>query len=147
LSGFTKDPLQLVLIDASDGRAVTSGGRCIWKLASPLRYDVGEEGSGETITVPAGATTDLASIPRLAWTLFPPDGPWLKAAVLHDFLYRSRGTCWWDGFNGRTRAEPYSRKESDGVFREAMAVLGVPGWKRGVIHTAVRLGGAAAWGG
>lgn len=146
MSRFTKAPLQLVLIDGDDGRAVTSGGRCTWRVAAPIAYDVGAEGSGETITVPAGATTDLASVPRLAWALFPPDGPWLKAAVVHDFLYRSKGTCWLDGFNGRTRARPYSRAEADGVFREAMGVLGVGALARGVIWSAVRLGGANSWG-
>lgn len=146
MSRFTKEPLQLVLIDTDEGRAAIRDGRCTWKVASPIRYDVGEEGSGETITVPAGATTDLASVPRPAWTIFPPDGPWLKAAVVHDFLYRTKGTCWWDGFNGRTRAKPYSRKEADGVFREAMGVLGVPAWKRVILYQALRLFGGIGWG-
>lgn len=146
MSRFTESQLQLVLIDAPDGRAETKGGRCTWRLAAPIAYDVGAEGSGETITVPAGATTDFASVPRLAWTLFPPDGPWLKAAVVHDLLYRTRGTCWWDGFNGRTRAKPYTRAEADGILREAMQVLGVSAFARGVIWSAVRLGGAGSWG-
>lgn len=146
MSRFTKDPLQLILIDAADGRAVTRGGRCTWRVAAPISYDVGAEGSGETVTVPAGATTDLASVPRLAWTLFPPDGAWLKAAVVHDYLYTSHGTCWFDGFNGRTRAKPYSRSECDGIFREAMGALGVPAWQRAVIYAAVRVGGVRAFG-
>lgn len=145
MSRFTSH-LGLTLYEDANGDAITKGGRCQWVLASPLRYDVGAEGSGETITVPAGAMTDLASIPRFAAPLLPPDGPWAKAAVVHDHLYRTRGTCFWDGFNGRTRAKPYTRAESDKILREAMEVLGVPAWKRAVIYAAVRLGGGCAFG-
>lgn len=145
LSRFTSH-LGLTLLEDANGDPITKAGRCQWLLSSPLSYDVGAEGSGEVITVPAGATTDLASIPRWAWSLFPPDGPWLKAAVVHDHLYRTKGTCWLDGFNGRTRAKPYTRAESDAILKEAMAVLGVPAWKRSVIYAAVRVGGKNAFG-
>lgn len=130
-----------------DGRPLLKGGRCTWRLTAALPYEVGAEGSGETIIVPAGAETDLASIPSFAWSIgFPPDGPWLKAAIVHDFLYRSRGACVHDGRVWRTRLEPYDRKESDRVLKEAMAVLGVGGFERAVIYNAVRLGGAKGWG-
>jgi hypothetical protein len=115
-------------------------------LASPLRYDVGVEGSGETITVPAGALTDLASIPRLAGILLPPDGPWAKAAVVHDWLYVTRGSCFLGALGGRTRAKPYTRAEADKILKEAMEVVGVPAWKRAVIYGSVRVGGAGGWG-
>jgi hypothetical protein len=105
LSRFTAH-LGLTLLEDRNGDPITKAGRCQWLLSEPLRYDVGAEGSGETITVPAGATTDLASIPGFAAALLPPDGPWAKAAVIHDFLYATRGTCFRDGFNGRTRAKP-----------------------------------------
>lgn len=145
MSRFT-DHLGLTLLEDAKGDPITKDGRCQWLVAAPLRYDVGAEGSGEVITVPAGATTDLASIPRFAWSVFPPDGPWLKAAVVHDFLYRSRGTCEMDGKVYRTRAEPYTRAESDGILREAMKVVGVGAFARGVIWSAVRLGGGSGWG-
>lgn len=146
MSGFTRDPLQLVLIDNADGRASIKAGRCTWRLAAPISYDVGAKDSGETITVPAGATTDYASVPRFAWSIIPPDGPWLKAAVVHDFLYRSRGTCELGGEVYRTRAKPYTRAESDAIFKEAMAVLGVGRVARGIIYGAVRVGGSRAFG-
>lgn len=145
MSRFTAH-LGLTLLEDANGDPITKAGRCQWLVAAPLRYDVGAEGSGETITVPAGATTDLASIPRFAWSLFPPDGPWLKAAVVHDFLYRSRGTCVLGDFWGRTRPEAYTRSEADGILREAMKVVGVGAFARGVIWSAVRVGGAGGWG-
>lgn len=141
MSRFT-DALDLQLIEDAKGEAVlTADGRCQWRVMEPLIYDVGAEGSGVSITVPAGATTDLASIPRLAWIALPPDGPWTKAAVLHDALYRERGDVIRTG-----HPAPYTRAEADGILREAMAVVGVPTWKRLVIWSAVRAGGSAGWG-
>lgn len=145
MSRFTTH-LGLILLEDAKGDPITKAGRCQWLIAEPLKYEVGAEGSGERITVPAGATTDLASIPRVVSNIFPPDGPWAKAAVIHDWIYVTRGTCFRDGFNGRTRAKPYTRAEADGILREAMGVLGVPAWKRTVIYLAVRAGGASGWG-
>ncbi len=43
-------------------------------------------GNQQTFTVNKGFVTDLASVPRLLWWLFPRDGTYLVAAILHDFL-------------------------------------------------------------
>ena len=40
------------------------------------------------LKAPEGSVTDYASIPRAFWSLFPKDGPWKWAAVLHDGGYR-----------------------------------------------------------
>jgi hypothetical protein len=146
VSRFT-DHLDLEMLEDGSGRPELKDGRVQWRVVSPLIYDVGAEGSGESITVPAGATTDLASIPRFAWSLgFPPDGGWTKAAVIHDFLYRTQGSCILNGRLGRTRTAPYSRAEADAILREAMGVLGVRAWPRFVIWAAVRAGGGRGWG-
>ncbi|MDE1465311.1 DUF1353 domain-containing protein [Spartinivicinus poritis] len=101
-----------------------------WVLTEELKYYSAQY---QTITVPAGFTTDLASIPRLLWSVFPPDGPYLEAAVLHDYLY------------SKQPALDISRKQADKVFLKAMRALGVPGWKRYSIYYGVRLGGKASW--
>lgn len=135
--------LVLVLLDDRSHPSLRAG-RSLWALQRPLTYAPG--GAGETITVPAGFVTDLASIPRLAWTLLPPDGPWVKAAVVHDFLYDTNGGGVWKGHpSGVTRATPYTRAESDGILREAMADRGVDGWRRNIIWAAVRVGGGGGW--
>lgn len=141
MSRFTAH-LGLVLLEDNLGRPeLTADGRCQWCLATPLSYDVGAEHSGQTITVPPGSRTDLASIPRLVSNVFPPDGPWVKAAVVHDELYRKKGEVLRTG-----HPAPYSRAQADGILREAMAVLGV-GWvARQIIWSAVRVGGGKAWG-
>jgi hypothetical protein len=141
VSRFTAH-LGLVLIEDELGRPdLTADGRCQWFVVTPLTYEVGAENSGQSITVPPGATTDLASIPRLVTNLFPPDGPWVKAAVVHDDLYRKGGDV-----QRRGHPAPYTRAEADGILREAMAVLGVGWLTRQIIWSAVRVGGAPGWG-
>lgn len=154
MSRFTAHRLGIELYDNARGEAVLRAGRCQWFLTRPLVYEVGAEGSGEDITVPSfdpdGLTdeaivalfmmgkafvTDLASIPRPVSGLLPPDGPWAKGAVIHDYLYVTRG------LGGR-----YTRQQADAILAEAMVVLGVPAWKRAVIWSAVRIGGGRGWG-
>lgn len=150
MSRFTQH-LGLSLLEYSDGRPVLRGDRCLWYLASPLVYEIGDIGSGVFVTVPAfdptqwtdealkrirvEGVTDLASIPWPARGLLPPDGPWVKAAVLHDAGYITKG---WGG--------RFTRKAVDKLLLEAMEVLGVPAWKRAVIYRAVRIGGGRGWG-
>lgn len=78
------------------------------------------------VCVPAGYITDLASVPRVLWNVFPPHGKYAKAAIVHDYLYSNAiGSKLW----------------ADKVFLEAMAVLGVPRWRRWIMYFAVRLFG------
>jgi len=127
-----------------------SGRQCV-RLLQPLEYRVGSANSAEVITVPRGFETDFASIPWGIRNLFPPMGPWSRPAIVHDFLYCSRGTGVLDTANaphlcGITRLFPYERWEADLIFREAMQVVGVPAWRRAVMYRAVRLGGWSGWG-
>lgn len=119
-------------VEVLDGRRA---GRVTARLLASFEYHVGAEGSAERIVVPAGYVTDFASIPRLFWRLEPPLGPAGKAAVVHDYLYSTRGLA------GR-----YTRAAADGIFREAMGVLKVPAWKRSLMWAAVRVGGGGGWG-
>jgi hypothetical protein len=128
MSSFTT-PLQVEILDDMRGDRVQA------RLLVPFSYDVGDLGSGETICVPAGFVTDFASIPRAFWRLEPPLGRSGKAAVVHDYLYSTRG------LDGR-----YDRTRCDEIFREAMAVLGVPMIKRNLMWAAVRVGGGKGWG-
>jgi len=135
--------LVLVLLDNKFAPS-TKGGRSLWGLQRPLTYRPSD--ADFDITVPAGFVTDLASIPRWAWTLLPPDGPWVKAAIIHDFLYATGGTGVWKGHaSGATRPGPYSRKESDWILRDAMENRGVGVIRRTIIWVAVRIGGWWGW--
>ncbi|MHC4623360.1 MAG: DUF1353 domain-containing protein [Planctomycetota bacterium] len=101
-----------------------------WVLRKPFSYDVGVEGSGETIKVPAGFITDFASVPRLFWAFFPTWGKYGNAAVIHDYVY-------WE--------QSYSRERADEIFLEGMLVLGVGQRKAGLLYNAVKHFGKGAW--
>ncbi len=118
MSSFTT-PLVLEYLD---GRT--------WRVAEEFVYHIGAEGSGMAIHVPKGFETDFASVPRVFWRVLPPTGDYGKAAVIHDKLYK-------DGSG--------NREWCDGVFLEAMTVLGVSLIKRQIIYRAVRLFGWIAW--
>jgi len=134
--------LVLVLLDDKDHPA-TREGRSLWGLQRELAY---QTVAGDTITVPKGFVTDLASIPRLVSGVLPPDGPWTEAAVVHDCLYFTRGGLQlWYGRRCISRAQPYSRAEADDILREAMADIGVGLVQRNIIWTGVRVGGGKGW--
>lgn len=99
-------------------------------LTEPFAYHIGNYPSEEIITVPAGFVTDFASVPRALWWLFPPHGKYAKAAIVHDYLY----------------VQAYKTKAfADGVFFEAMGVLGVPSLTRHLMYWAVRLFGRGSY--
>lgn len=83
-----------------------------------------------TIVAEAGFETDYASIPRIFWAIYPPDGAYTDAACIHDYLY------WF---------QPCTRRQADTVFLEGMEALGIPWARRHVLHKAVRIGGWLAW--
>jgi putative uncharacterized protein FNV0804 len=89
--------------------------------------------NGYRITVPKGFITDLASVPRSFWIIFPPFGKYTPAAVIHDFLYSKYNTT---GIN---------RTLSDKIFLHIMKELGVGFLKRNAMYRAVRLFGETSW--
>ena len=127
MSAFTGE-LRLASLDA-DCR--------VWRLEEPLRYEVGAEGSGLVVTVPAGFVTDGASIPRFMQAVLPPFGKWSRAAILHDYLWRAVA-------DGRpVEISGYGviahRRGADAIFHEAMLVCGVSKWLAWAMWAAVRL--------
>lgn len=142
------------------------GGRQVVKLLEPLEYRVGSEDSQEVIVVPTGFETDFASIPFGMRNLFPPLGLHARAAIVHDFLYLTKGdlpnaldyiqpmmkpeevTQYLNLTTNRpeVNAKTYARREADDIFREAMSVVGVNAFKRNMMHRAVRIGGGGGWG-
>ena len=87
-------------------------------------------GYGE-FRVPAGFHTDGASTPRAVWSIVPPFGRYLEAAVVHDYFYRNRTSL--------------TRKAADRLFINMMEHAGVPWWKRKSMYFAVRAFGRSSW--
>jgi hypothetical protein len=108
-----------------------------WRLEQPYTYldnDV-------SLTVPAGFRFDLSSVPRFLWPLVAPFELSIAAPLLHDFLYRHGGAV----YEWTDPPEGYTRWGADRVFREVMALEGVPDWRRRVAWAAVRCFGWGAW--
>ncbi len=103
----------------------------MWVVESPLHvvYEDGE------IIVPVGFETDLASIPRMFWSIVPPMGHYTEAAVVHDFLYRH-------GVEFTLYGKKATRKAADRLFRDLMKVSGVGFMTRNLLYVGVRIFGS-----
>lgn len=91
---------------------------CTWIVAEDYEYN--------GIVVPKGFETDLDSIPRIPFIYAITKGRAVRAAVIHDFLYR---------------CSDYSRNNCDKIFKKAMKDEGVPYIYRKMIFYAVRVFG------
>ncbi|RAZ54579.1 hypothetical protein CHL10074_07090 [Campylobacter hyointestinalis subsp. lawsonii] len=79
-----------------------------------------------TIKIPAGYMTNGADIPRLFWSLFPPNSPeYLSAVVVHDYL------C-----DKAKNKQDY--KEADEIFYAMLKSLEVARWKARLFYLACR---------
>lgn len=97
-------------------------------LARPLVYRILD--SADSIVVPAGFVTDLASIPGPFLPLFTRNGPYQLPGIIHDYLY-------W--------VQSCTREEADRILRIAMRENGVPAPQQRRIYFAVDQGGRPAW--
>lgn len=113
MSNFTKHP---PLQPLPDGKH--------WRVTETFEFYFDLLGVREVVKVFKNFISDLASIPKIFWSII--GGPWGKygyASILHDFCYKYK---------------LYSRKICDRIFLEAMEVLGVGWWKRGTMYNFVR---------
>jgi len=100
-----------------------------WILFTPLAYTIGS--TKDTITVPVGFVTDLASIPQVLWSIgLRPEGQYSRAAIIHDYLYWSQN-C--------------TRDQSDRLLMIAMKESNVGTFQEDVIYAAVHAAGSSAW--
>jgi len=83
-----------------------------------------------TVIVPVGFVTDFASIPRVFWSSFRPDGIYTYPAIIHDYLY-------W------TQTVP--RETADNIFKLAMEDFQIDRATISIIYSCVRVGGGKAW--
>lgn len=88
-------------------------------------------GKLNVVRIPAGFITDFASIPQIFWNILPPTGKYGKAAVVHDYLYRTWGIA--------------TKAEADWVLLEAMKALGVGWLTRTIIYSGVHFGGGLSY--
>jgi hypothetical protein len=96
----------------------------LWQVLAPFEY----RAARRTFVIEAGVTTDFASIPRPFVWLIPTYGLYTRAAILHDVL------C------DQGLERNVSRRDADGIFLQALRILGVPFLQRWLMWTGVRLG-------
>lgn len=98
----------------------------VFRLLEPLKWG--------KLTVPVEFESDGASVPRFFWRLvFPPGDPQvLRAAILHDYIYR-------------THPEGWTRPEADRLFFDVLTFEGVPAWRARLAYWGVRLFGRSSW--
>lgn len=95
---------------------------------------------GDTITVPKAFETDLASVPRLFWRIFPTDDTYSQAAVLHDYLcdIREGGDAMpVIAADGKEDFRDYSVEQVSRIFYDAMRELGVGRVRASLMYRAV----------
>jgi hypothetical protein len=100
-------------------------------LLAPIEWDrnPGEDGP-KVVIAPTGFVTDLASIPRALWSIWPSDGSYAYPAIIHDYLY-------W--------TQPCTRAEADNVLKFAMQDFKIGAVTLNAIYEGVRVGGQASW--
>ncbi|MOA12474.1 hypothetical protein D3C78_1324690 [compost metagenome] len=99
-------------------------------MARPLQYLTRD---CRLVVVPAGYRTDLASVPRIAWSLVPRDEEAARrASVLHDYLYTDL-------------TARFTRQEADRIFHDALLEDGMPRALAWLLWCAVRVGGRGNW--
>ena len=122
-------PIPLELRNFSNGRKEH------WMTLSPFAY---RDIDGTLYIVPANFTNDLASVPRVFWNIIDPSNDVAFGAVVHDWLYATRGIV-------RPWLPAISRAQADAVLYRALRANGVEYLRAKTMWLAVRVGGANAW--
>jgi hypothetical protein len=106
-----------------------------WMLIDDLVFYSGQYRG--RFVAPAGFQTDLASVPRLVWNVFPKVGLHDKAAVIHDAGYANALTTYHD--NPMACKRIFTVKSvADDLFREGMVAEGVHAVSRWFMYQAVK---------
>ena len=116
-------------VKAAVGEEVLPGDDRFWILGDPLVAQVGDE----RLEIPAGFTTDGASVPGWAQRITnwrPWEDPQRWAGIVHDWLYAQPGV---------------TKRHADAVFRGLLSSEGAGWLKRKLMYAAVVIGGGPAF--
>lgn len=98
-----------------------------FELVQEFSADISGQDFSARIRIPAGFITNGANIPRVFWSIYPPNSPeYLSAVVVHDYLCEKAQT-----------REDY--KIADMCLKQALQMLGVNRFKIWVFYTACDL--------
>ncbi|CUU89797.1 Protein of uncharacterised function (DUF1353) [Campylobacter hyointestinalis] len=100
--------------------------RPVLKPCSKDRFELVENYSYKALSIPKGYQTNGANIPRVFWSIFPPNSPeYISAVVIHDYLCDK----------AKSKAD---YKYADKMLYEMMIALEVAKWKCKVFYLACR---------
>ena len=125
-------------------------------VLTDFTYEWIAEGKRQRLTIPAGFEFDLASVPRVFWSItgITPDRLRWTAPLIHDFLYEyakqplPKGTYQiWDAdlYGWVSSNRIWTKPNSDRMFCRLMREDGIPWRKRRMAYRAVQIGGHWAW--
>jgi len=98
--------------------------------------------SGNTIVIPKGFITDLASVPSpFFWWQW---GKWNLPAIVHDWAYLNHFILIKSELGGNQIME-VTRVEADRLFHQLLENFKVPYLVRKAMYLAVRIGGKKHW--
>lgn len=93
----------------------------------------GDGGKKDLLVCPEGYITDMSSIPRVFWWLFPPSSTGARiASVPHDIIYSHY-------------YRKYTKDFADRLFLKIMEKRGAGGFMKRVFFNAVKVGGSGGW--
>ena len=100
--------------------------RVIVKPVGKDKFEVAKNFKCYGYTIHKGFVTNGADIPRIFWSIFPPDSPeYLSAVVLHDYL------C--------ANVSKYGYEMADKMFYVGMLDIGVAKWKAKLFYISCRI--------
>lgn len=112
-------------------------------LVQPFYYRVTIYGRDYCLFVPKGFVTDLASVPQILWSFgLSPSGPWIYAAVIHDWLCEYKGyirLC--DNSSPTSEVIHLTSREAHKLFDRINQVEEVNWFVRTIMHRAISLFG------
>ena len=113
--------------------------RPIVKPVSKHSYEVVEDYLYDNLVVPKGYKTNGANIPRIFWSIFPPNSPeYLSAIIVHDFVCdvaTNDVSC--PVILGATQEEIF--EYADNNLKAMMLELGCSKLKANIFYWSVRL--------
>lgn len=107
-----------------------------WLLIDDLQF--ASESLHQIVIAPRGFQTDLASIPRFLWSIFPKVDKWDQAATIHDAAYAGALV---DSVGERV---PVTKAQADRLFLEGCRAMKVNGLIALLMYLMVRLFGDPA---
>jgi len=103
-----------------------------WETTQPFTIIVnGPKHSQYLVKVKKGFKTDLASVPKALWSIFPNSGKYTEAAVVHDYMYYNAGT--------------YDKGFADAVFHQMLCDSGLSKFKAYIMLKGVTFFGGSIY--